>query len=94
MAPTDMAAAVRSNGWLAARVPVMRTKAIMMFFIVVALEMVYMGGPNKKNAGGFIAVVPVFVVVRIKAAGKIRVSEISIVIAVVPGFMQYFFSFA
>ena len=72
----------------------MRTKAIMMFFIAVALEMVYMGWLNKKNAGGFIAVVPVFVMVRIKAAGKIRISGISIVIAVVPGFMQYFFSFA
>ncbi len=90
-----MAAAVRSDGKLAAMVPVMGTKAIiptmrlfvkvllviipaaairiviaiMVFFVAVALEMVYMGGINEINAAGFIAVVvPVFVVVRIIAA--------------------------
>ena len=114
MAPTNMAAAVRSDGRPAAMVPVMRTKAIIpsmclfvrvlwvivfaaaihiviairVFFVAVALEMVYLGGLNKINAAGFITVVvPVFVVVRIKAAGKIRVPVISIVIAVIPGLM-------
>ena len=66
----------------------------MVFFEAVALEMVYMGGINEINAAGFIAVVvPVFVVVRIIAAVIIRVPVISIVIAVIPGFVQDFFSF-
>jgi hypothetical protein len=68
--------------------------AIMAFFVAVALEMVYMGGLDKINAAGFIAVVvPVFVVVRIIAAVIIRIPVISIVIAVIPGFIQDFFSF-
>ncbi len=60
----------------------------MVFFVAVVLEMVYTGGLDKKNAGRFIAVVPVFVVVWVKAAGNIRVPVISIVIAIIPGFIQ------
>ena len=42
--------------------------AILVLFGAVALEMVYPGTFGKKNAGSFIAVVPVIVVVRVKAA--------------------------
>jgi hypothetical protein len=42
--------------------------AILVFFGAVALEMVYPGTFGKENAGSFIAVVPVIVVVRVKAA--------------------------
>ncbi len=42
--------------------------AVSVFFGAVALEMVYPGTFGKKNTGSFIAVVPVSVVVRVKAA--------------------------
>jgi len=120
MAPTNMAAAVRADGKLAAMVPAIRTKAtittmclfvgvllavvsaaaigivvaIMVFFIAVAFEMAIMGGLNEMNAAGFIAVVvTVFVAVWIVAAIITSAAVISIIIAVIPGFIQDFFSF-
>ena len=68
--------------------------AILMLFRLIALEMSYMVRLSKINAAGLIAiVVPIFIMVWIIAAVIIRVPVIPIVIAIIPGFIQDFFSF-